>query len=170
MNLIRKIGAGLIVIVSIVSAGAVFAPADALAKACPDNSKPSAFLALPYWYRGLDTTTKNGTCAIEINTDNNFQDIWTIAINIVDILLRIIGVVAVLFIIYGGIRYIISQGDSGGIATAKQTIMRAVIGLAIAIASVFILNFIAVNVFNLSIDKNTYRVQNDNSGGGGGSF
>jgi hypothetical protein len=45
-------------------------------------------------------------------------------------------------LIYGGLRYVISGGDSKKVTDAKNTIMYAIIGLIIAILSYAIVNFV----------------------------
>lgn len=54
----------------------------------------------------------------------------------------VVGVLAVGIIIFGGIRYMISQGDPGKIKKAKDTILYAVIGLVIALSAYGITMFI----------------------------
>lgn len=54
----------------------------------------------------------------------------------------IVGVVAVLMIIVGGFRYIISGGDTGNVTSAKNTILYAIIGLIIVVFAQFIVKFI----------------------------
>ena len=61
---------------------------------------------------------------------------------IVKVLLFIIGAISVIMIIIGGIRYTISQGDSGQVTSAKNTILYAVIGLLVAIFAYAIVNFV----------------------------
>lgn len=65
---------------------------------------------------------------------------------IVNILLYIIGVLSVIVIIFGGIRYVTSTGDSSRVKAAKDTITYAVIGLAIAILAYAIVNFVLTNL------------------------
>ena len=62
--------------------------------------------------------------------------------NIINILLFLIGAIAVIMIIVGGIRYVVSGGDQGAITGAKNTILYAVIGLVIAILAYAIVNFV----------------------------
>ena len=45
-------------------------------------------------------------------------------------------------LIYGGLRYVISGGDSKKVTDAKNTIMYAIIGLIIAILAYAIVNFV----------------------------
>lgn len=54
----------------------------------------------------------------------------------------IVGVVAVLMIIVGGFRYIISGGDTGNVTSAKNTILYAIIGLIVVVFAQFIVKFI----------------------------
>jgi hypothetical protein len=65
---------------------------------------------------------------------------------VVNILLFIIGAVSVIMIILGGIRYTISQGDSGKVATAKNTILYAIVGLGVALFAYAIVNFVLTNL------------------------
>lgn len=61
---------------------------------------------------------------------------------IVNIILYILGVVAVIMIIIGGFMYVTSSGDATAVTKAKNTIMFAVVGLVIAILAYAIVNFV----------------------------
>lgn len=61
---------------------------------------------------------------------------------IVNVLLFILGAIAVIMIIIGGIRYTTSNGDAGNIKSAKDTILYAVVGLVVAILAYAIVNFV----------------------------
>lgn len=54
----------------------------------------------------------------------------------------IVGIIAVVMIIVGGVKYITSGGDSGNIQSAKNTIMYAVIGLVVVALAQIIVNFV----------------------------
>lgn len=62
--------------------------------------------------------------------------------NIISTLLFVLGIIAVIVIIIGGIRYATSGGDSSQISSAKDTILYAVIGLIVAILAYAIVNFV----------------------------
>lgn len=62
--------------------------------------------------------------------------------DIVNLLSIIVGIVAVIMIIYGGFRYVTSGGDSGNITTAKNVILYAIIGLVIAALAQVIVKFV----------------------------
>jgi hypothetical protein len=46
------------------------------------------------------------------------------------------------FVIYGGLNYIMSEGDKTKVQSARRTITFAIIGLIVALLSFFFLNFI----------------------------
>jgi hypothetical protein len=54
----------------------------------------------------------------------------------------IIGVIAVVMIILGGISYATSQGDPGKVKKGKDTILYGVIGLIVALLAFAIVNFV----------------------------
>ncbi|HEX5798455.1 MAG TPA: hypothetical protein VFX79_03810, partial [Candidatus Saccharimonadales bacterium] len=54
----------------------------------------------------------------------------------------IIGIIAVIMIIIGGFRYIISDGDSGKINTARNTIIYALVGLLLVAFAQVIVRFV----------------------------
>ena len=62
--------------------------------------------------------------------------------NVITTILLILGMVAVIMIIIGGIRYTTSNGDAGSIKGAKDTILYSVIGLVVAILAYAIVNFV----------------------------
>lgn len=66
--------------------------------------------------------------------------------NVVNILLFIIGAVAVVMIIIGGIRYTTSNGDQAQVTSAKNTILYAVVGLVVAAAAYAIVGFVIKNI------------------------
>jgi hypothetical protein len=107
----------------------------AVAKGCK-----AGFFGFPHWYEYLDVAVQNGTCSV-VNFDFP-ADLTLVALAIAEILLRLAGLVAVGFIIYGGIKYVISQGEPDGVQQAQNTVINACIGLVIAIFSTAIVAFI----------------------------
>ncbi|MBQ1298635.1 hypothetical protein IIY24_02255 [Candidatus Saccharibacteria bacterium] len=57
-------------------------------------------------------------------------------------ILYIVGIVAVLMLIIGGIKYVVSGGDSKKVTDAKNTVLYAIIGLVIAFLAYAIVNFV----------------------------
>lgn len=58
-------------------------------------------------------------------------------------LILLVGTIAVIFIIVGGIRFVISGGDPKKLDQAKKTIGFSILGLVLVFLSFFIINFIA---------------------------
>jgi len=77
-----------------------------------------------------------------VEVDCNDKSLNRLIAQIVNILSIIVGVVAVIMMIYGGFRYITSGGDSGKVGDAKNTILYAIIGLIIVALAQFIVKFI----------------------------
>ncbi len=116
-------------------AGVLAIPAqNALAVNCPAGSKHSTADTIAGC--NLDTAGDRGSDAV-MNRVNA-------AINVV---LGVLGVVAVAMIIMGGIQYATSQGDAAKATKARNTILYSIIGLVIALLAFAIVNFVLTNVF-----------------------
>lgn len=84
---------------------------------------------------GAEAARADGMPAELVGPDGIFNQITSIA-------LGVIGAVSVIMLIWGGLRYIISGGDSKKITDAKNTILYAIIGLIIAMLSYAIIHFV----------------------------
>lgn len=103
-----------------------------------DNCK-TRLLGLPTWYQYLPT---DESCEIQTG-DLGGMVVVLVIMALIDILLTLAGLMAVGFIIFGGFKYITSQGEPGKLVAARQTILNAVIGLVIAIIASRVVAFIA---------------------------
>lgn len=68
-------------------------------------------------------------------TDEQPAELTDIIQNVVRVLLFIVGVAAVIMLIIGGIRYVVSSGDQTAVANAKNTILYAIVGVIVAVLS-----------------------------------
>lgn len=102
-------------------------------------------LGMPTWFRGV-VKVENGECIVmsptELNPDTPADFIWRIALNIIEIGLFIAGYVALFFIIFGGFQFLTGGSNPAQVEKARTTILNAIIGLAISLASIAITNFI----------------------------
>lgn len=118
------------------------APAPAYASAKCENR----ILTFPPWYRGLTGT--HPQCNIKSPTElggiSTF--IWKIGLNVLEIMLQLVGYVAVGYIIFGGYKYMTSVGSPDGMVKARQVITNAVIGLIISLFSVVVVTLVAGSV------------------------
>jgi len=97
----------------------------------------AGFLGFPHWY---DYLKLDSNCQIV-----NFSfpgDLLLVALAIIDILLRVAGLVAVFYVIFGGIQYATSQGNPDAAAKAQSTLINALVGLAIAMIAIGFVSFI----------------------------
>jgi hypothetical protein len=85
-----------------------------------------------------------GATGADCATGGTQTDVNKLVATIINIFSWIVGVVAVIMVIFGGFRYITSGGDSNKVSSAKNTILYALIGLIIvALAQaivIFVLN------------------------------
>ena len=66
---------------------------------------------------------------------------------IINVALGVIGLIAVVMIIMGGVQYTTSSGDAAKVKKAKDTIMYGIIGLVVALLAFAIVNFVLGNIF-----------------------
>jgi hypothetical protein len=62
--------------------------------------------------------------------------------DVINIFSLVVGVIAVIMIIIGGLKYITSGGDSGNVTSAKNTILYAIVGLIIVALAQIIVRFV----------------------------
>lgn len=86
----------------------------------------------------LDTTT--GKCTL--TTGAKTPDLPAIATQILTYFSWIVGLIAVIMLIVGGLKYITSGGDSNKVSSAKNTIIYALIGLVIVALAQVIVHFV----------------------------
>lgn len=65
-------------------------------------------------------------------------------------ILLIVGLISVIMLVYGGLRYILSGGDSKKVTDAKNTILYAIIGLIISLLAFAIVNFVLNSVVGIT--------------------
>lgn len=65
-----------------------------------------------------------------------------IFMTITNVLLFIIGAISVIMLIIGGIRYVVSAGDSTAVTGAKNTILYAIVGIVVALLAYAVVNFV----------------------------
>lgn len=115
------------------------------AASCDANQ---SFLGLWPWYHYLPLQNSGGVCQVNLVPDSQHvlgggSFIVLILLAVVDDLLRIVGLLSVIYIIYAGIRYTMSQGSPDEVAKSQSTILNALAGLAIALISIRFVSFLA---------------------------
>jgi len=121
----------------------------------------SSFFGFPTWYKYLKgdvqylsfdgkvldpaTDDVTGPGAIKTCTPhlNGLNDIWLIVAAVIEILLRVAALAAIVLVVWGGIQYVMSQGEPDKTNKARSTIINALIGLVIAIGAATFVSFVA---------------------------
>ncbi|CAN5399816.1 hypothetical protein BH10PAT3_BH10PAT3_5460 [soil metagenome] len=65
---------------------------------------------------------------------------------VINLFSLIVGVVSVIMIIIGGLKYITSGGDGGNVSSAKNTIIYAIVGIVIVALAQFIVRFVLTKI------------------------
>lgn len=126
------------------------------AAACNNNQ---SFLGLWPWYHYLSLQQQGSICAVNINSSQilgNHSFILLILLALVDDLLRVIGFLAVIYVIFAGIKYTMSQGSPDEVAKSQSTIINALAGLAISLISIRFVSFLG-NQFSSGTGATTSR-------------
>jgi hypothetical protein len=117
------------------------------------NPSKTFFWFTPVWYKYIDVSNSTGSCDFAkftfYNTSTGQFDpsnIFLILLAVLDDLLVIAGVVAVVFVLYGALQFIIGQGEPERIKKAQGTILNALIGLVIAVIAATLVNFIGTQL------------------------
>lgn len=76
--------------------------------------------------------------------------------NAINFIFVVAAMLALIFLIIGGVKWLTSQGEKEGVNKARETIVAAVVGLVIIFLSYLIVNFVlnlfvGVSLFNLTL-------------------
>lgn len=88
--------------------------------------------------KGTCLSTTGGDC----DTTDPDEQINSIIETVINLFSLVVGVISVIMIIIGGLKYITSGGDSGNVTGAKNTILYAVVGLVIVALAQVIVRFV----------------------------
>jgi hypothetical protein len=77
----------------------------------------------------------------QINAEG-LNAVWPILTNLINVALFAAGSLAIIFMIVGGLNYILSNGDPARITKAKNTLMYAVGGLVLALLALAIVGYV----------------------------
>lgn len=116
-------------------------PNTALAN-CPDGK----ILTLKPWYDGLMNTSDCSIDTPQGSAKSMAGFIWKIVLNIVDDLFQIVAYITTGFIMYGGFLMLTASGSPDRTSKAIKTIINAMIGLVIALASIAIVNLVSSRI------------------------
>jgi len=138
--MIKKIKSLLIIAISTITMAPIIALSGSLATAYASCTGVNQNLN-----NGVNTAlgtsgANGGSCTAPSSGSGN--SLASIAKTIVNIFSLIVGIAAVIMIIYGGLRYVTSGGDSGSVGNAKNTLVYAIVGLVIVALAQTIVHFV----------------------------
>ncbi len=76
------------------------------------------------------------------DSGTNSNTIYGTVKTIIDVMLFIVGIIAVIMIIWGGISYVLSAGATDKTKKARDTILYSVVGLVVAILAFALVQFV----------------------------
>ncbi len=132
----------------------VAVPAVAFANSPPGSTGCTSNNIASQVGNGIASATNQTTNSCGTGSDIT-NGVKKIAINVVDILSVVVGIVAVIMIIYAGLRYVTSGGESGGVTSAKNSLLYAIVGLVLVALAQFIVRW----VLNTSVNIGTTSPQ-----------
>ena len=99
------------------------------------------------------TAKEQAECGIglsggDANGNNAENKVTGLAGDIVNIISLIVGIVAVIMVVIAGFKYVTSGGDSNRVSSAKNTLIYAIIGIAVVVLAQVIVHY----VINTSAD------------------
>jgi hypothetical protein len=105
----------------------------------------NSFFGLPSWWKFVPNTTTDGLgqCVPDFHFPN---DIWAVALAVIDMLLWVAGIVAVISIIIAGVNFITSAGNPENAASARRRLVNALLGLLIALVAIGFISFIGNSI------------------------
>jgi hypothetical protein len=117
------------------------APVYAAGAPCTLSAGSGAPRVIPTWYKYVPGETVDGECVVASDLGGKLPIL--VMMGVFDILLFIGGVAAVVMVMFGGYKFLVSTGEPQKIAGARTTIFNALIGLAITIVASQIVGFVA---------------------------
>lgn len=120
----------------------------------PPTSDPSTTLTVEqaspeivdFLCQGINLQVGTNCSQTELSDEEATERVNQLIRTIINIFSLVVGVVAVIMIIIGGLKYITSGGDSSNVTGAKNTILYAIIGLVIVALSQVIVRFVLSRV------------------------
>lgn len=80
-------------------------------------------------------------------TGLNHGQLETNLVSIINIIIYLAGISAIIIIIIGGFKYVLSQGNDSAVTSAKNTILYAFVGLIITILAYALVHWLVVTRF-----------------------
>lgn len=87
---------------------------------------------------GVGAVSGTGSCSTKAG-EPTVNSVINTAVNVLSL---IVGIASIIMVIYAGFKYVTSAGDSGNIASAKNTLIYAIVGIVVAALARPIVQFV----------------------------
>lgn len=115
-------------------------------------------LAAPVWADALDSVGVDDICQHQGEIPDELFEVagcklaeddtaMPAVVKMIEVALSLVGIVAVIVIVYGGITFVISTGDAAKTTRARNTILYAVVGMGVALLSYAIVHFVSQSIW-----------------------
>lgn len=133
-NIKNKLATGLMGALAVVTMGVAttMAPATVDAVACPPGTKQAGNDVDNYALCNMDDSQVN----------DQGTSMWDTVNTMINVVLGIIGLLAVIMVIYGGFKIVMSEGSADKVKSGKETILYGIVGLLIALLAFALVNFV----------------------------
>ncbi|MBQ6320893.1 hypothetical protein IJI17_01555 [Candidatus Saccharibacteria bacterium] len=88
----------------------------------------------------------NNALNVVQNEFGNTTNVESVVATVINTILYVVGILAVVMVIFGGVQYTTSAGDQAKVTKAKNTILYGLIGLVVAILAYAIVNFVVSKI------------------------
>ncbi len=116
--------------ISLSVVGLTFAGVATLSPATVSAASPQSEVC-----KGIGAASGSGGCSSNISLTRVIR-------NVINLFSIVIGIIAVIMVMFSGFKYVTAAGDSGSLTTAKQTLIYAIVGLVIAALAQVIVQFV----------------------------
>jgi len=146
--MIQKIKNILLAVSSAAILGLSMLPATAMAATCATSAgmnQQNCINSNLCQGSNFDLSGKGNTAGTVDNCNASTSTLGDKIKTILNLLSALIGIIAVIMIIYAGFRYVTSAGSEGGVKAAKNAIIYAIIGLVVVALAQVIVHFVITN-------------------------
>ena len=88
----------------------------------------------------------NNALNVVQNEFGNTTNVESVVATVINTILYVVGILAVVMVIFGGVQYTTSAGEQAKVTKAKNTILYGLIGLVVAILAYAIVNFVVSKI------------------------
>src|SRR5579872_6028889 len=125
--------------------------------------KKLLFLLFPLTYFIMPSSAFAANINIPTCPGGNFSalclgatQLGSVIVNAINLIFVVAALLALVFLIIGGVKWLTSQGEKEGVNKARETIVASIVGLVIIFLSYLIINFVlnlfvGATLFNLSL-------------------